>query len=167
MGVRALSRPVGPANIQPTPLGTGELFALDIDEQEGTASFSSEEGSITTGQASELPPEIAAVFSPPPGFEVQAVSDMSSEQDGRGLLAQGEITGEWSALMDTIEAAVQVGPWDQVQRQVMEPGVMGIVIGGRQDGGGSLNATLVMEEGAQEGMLSVMLVIPVEADEEP
>ena len=158
---------MGPANIQPTPLGTGELFALDIDEQEGTASFSSEEGSITTGQASELPPEIAAVFSPPPGFAVQVVSDMSSDKDGRGLLAQGEITGEWSALMDTIEAAVQVGPWDQVQRQVMEPGVMGIVIGGRQDGGGSLNATLVMEEGAQEGMLSVMLVIPVEADEEP
>lgn len=140
----------------------GELFAIDIDEEEGTASFATEEGSVTTGQASELPSEIAAVFSPPPGFQVQAVSDMSSTEDGRGLLAQGEITGDWSELMDTIEAAVQAGPWDEVQRQVMQAGVMGIVIGGREDGSGTLNASLMMEEGAQEGMLSVLLVIPPE-----
>ena len=140
----------------------GELFAIDIDEEEGTASFATEEGSVTTGQASELPSEIAAVFSPPPGFQVQAVSDMSSTEDGRGLLAQGEITGDWSDLMDTIEAAVQAGPWDEVQRQVMQAGVMGTVIGAREDGSGTLHASLMMEEDAQEGMLSVLLVIPPE-----
>ncbi len=143
----------------------GELFAIDIDEEEGTASFSTEEGSVTTGQASELPPEIAAVFTPPPGFEVQAVSDMSSTEEGRGLLAQGEITGEWSTLMDALETEMESGPWDQVQRQVMESGVMGVITGAREDGGGTLNASLVMEEDTEEGMLSLLLVIP--ADDTP
>ena len=143
----------------------GERFAIDIDEEEGTASFATEEGAVTTGQASELPAEIAAVFSPPPGFEVQAVSDMTNP-DGRGLLAQGEITGEWDQLLDSIEAAVEAGPWDEVQRQVMEAGVMGVVIGSREDGGGTLNASLIMEDGGQEAMLSLLLVIPPEADDE-
>ena len=144
----------------------GELFAIDIDEEEGTASFATDEGTVTTGQASELPAEIAAVFSPPAGFQIQAVSDMSSTEDGRGLLAQGEISGDWSELMDTIEAAVQAGPWDEVQRQVMQAGVMGVVIGAREDGSGTLNASLVMEEGEQEGMLSVLLVLPPETVED-
>ena len=138
----------------------GERFSIDIDEEEGTASFATQDGSVTTGQTSELPAEIAAVFTPPPAFEVQAVSDMSSVEDGRGLLAQGPISGEWQALWEGIAAAVETGPWDEVQRQVVQAGAMGTVIGGLADGQGTLTVTLTMEEDSEEGMLSILLVTP-------
>lgn len=136
----------------------GESFGIDIDEEEGTASFATEDGTVVTGEASELPTEIAAVFTPPPGFDVQVVADVDTA-DGRGLSAQGEVTGEWSQLMDQIEAELAAGPWDEVQRQVMQEGVMGAVIGAHEDGG-TLNVSLIMEEGTAAGMLSVLLVIP-------
>lgn len=140
----------------------GELFSIDIDEEEGTASFATQDGAVTTGPTSELPAEIAAVFTPPAAFEVQAVSDMSSVEDGRGLLAQGPISGDWQDLLDSIEAAVEAGPWDEVQRQVVAAGAMGTVIGGREDGQGTLTVSLMMEEANDEGMLSVLLVTPPE-----
>lgn len=142
----------------------GGSFGIDVDEEEGTARLDTEDGSVVTGEASELPPEITAVFTPPPNFAVQGVSDVQTE-DGRGLLAQGEITGDWAEVMDDVEAAVTAGPWDEVQRQVMQEGVMGTVVGNREDGR-NLTASVIMDDDADTGVLSVMLVIPPE-DAEP
>ena len=138
----------------------GEVMSVEIDEESGTSTFTTEEGTVTTGQADELPPEIAALFSPPPGFAPQAVSDLT-EADTRGLMVQGSIEGDWDDLMDSIEAAVEAGPWDEVQRQAVVPGVMGAVIGLQEgDPGTNLNVSLLMEEDGTEGLLSIVLVLP-------
>jgi hypothetical protein len=140
----------------------GESIDIEVDEDEGTSTITTEEGTVTTGQSSEIPPEIAAVFTPPAGFEPQAVSDLTD--DGRrGLMVQGPITGDWGELMDEIEASVEAGPWDEVERQAMVVGAMGSVIGTQEsDAGSLLTVSLIMDEDETEGLLSIMLLLPAE-----
>lgn len=140
----------------------GESFDIDIDEDEGTSTITTDEGTITTGQSSEVPAEIAAVFSPPAGFEPQAASEVT-EADTRAFTVQGSITGDWGELMDEIEASVAAGPWDDVQRQAIADGVMGGVTGIQEgDPGSMLTVSLIMDENSPEGLLSISLVVPAE-----
>lgn len=140
----------------------GESIDIEIDEDQGTSTITTEDGTVTTGQSSEIPAEITAVFTPPAGFEPQAASDLT--EDGmRGLLVQGTITGDWEQLMDEIEASVAAGPWDDVERQAILVGAMGSVIGTQDaEPGSTLTASLIMDEGEPEGMLSIMLLLPAE-----
>ena len=139
----------------------GELFEMEIDEETGDSTFTTEEGTVTTSTDNELPSEIAAVFAPPASFQPVSVSDFL-DGDNRAVMAQGPITGEWEPLMDQIEAAVQTGPWDEVMRQAMAPGVMGSVMGTQEgDDAVQLMVNLIIDEGAPEGMLQIVLLLPV------
>lgn len=140
----------------------GDSIEIEVDEEEGSSTITTEEGTITSGQSSEVPEEIAAVFTPPPGFEPQAVSDLTDD-GSRGLTVQGTITGEWEQLMDEIETSVEAGPWDEVQRQDMAVGVMGSMIGIQEaDPGSTLTVNLILDEDATEGLLTIALVLPAE-----
>jgi len=138
----------------------GEVFEVEVDEGAGTSTITTQDGTITTGGIDELPPEVAAVFTPPPSFRPQAVSDLS-EDGTRGLMVQGTIEGDWAELMDSIEAAVTAGPWDEVQRQTMLADVMGAVVATTEgEPGSTLTVSLVMDEDETEGLLSILLVEP-------
>lgn len=140
----------------------GESMEIEVDEDEGSSTITTDEGTVTTGQTSEVPPEIAAVFTPPAGFAPQAVSDLTDD-DMRGLTVQGTITGDWEELMDEIEASVNAGPWDEVQRQALAVGAMGSVMGiqeGEPDS--TLTVSLIMDENSPEGLLSIALIVPSE-----
>lgn len=140
----------------------GESFDIELDEEEGSSTITTDEGTVTTGESSEVPAEISAVFTPPTGFEPQAASEVT-EADGRALTVQGTVTGDWGELMDELEAAVAEGPWDEVQRQDIAAGAMGGVTGIQEgDPGSSLTVSLLMDEGATEGLLSISLVLPAE-----
>lgn len=140
----------------------GESFDIEIDEEEGTSTITTDEGTVTTGESSEVPEEIAAVFSPPAGFEPQASSEVT-EADTRAFTVQGSITGDWGELMDEIEASVADGPWDDVQRQDLAEGAMGGVTGIQEgDPGSILTISLLMDDGATEGLLSISLILPAE-----
>ncbi len=140
----------------------GESFDLDIDEDEGTGTITTDEGTITTGESSEVPEEIAAVFTPPAGFQPQAASEVT-EADSRAFTVQGAISGDWGELMDEIEASVADGPWDEVQRQDMAEGVMGGVTGIQEgDPGSTLTISLLMDESSPEGVLTIALMLPAE-----
>jgi len=138
----------------------GESFDVEVDEEESSSTITSDEGTITTGQASEVPAEISQVFSPPAGFEPQAASE-ATEADTRAVTVQGAITGDWGELMDQIEASVADGPWDEVQRQDIVEGAMGGVSGIQEGEANSvLTVSLLMDEGETEGLLSISLVVP-------
>ncbi|MFO7779706.1 MAG: heavy metal-associated domain-containing protein [Nitriliruptoraceae bacterium] len=140
----------------------GESFDLDIDEDEGTSTITTDEGTVTTGQSSEVPAEIAAAFTPPAGFQPQAASEVT-EEDSRAFTVQGAISGDWGELMDEIEASVAEGPWDEVQRQAMVEGTMGGVTAIQEgDPGSTLTISLLMEEDAPDGLLTIALVLPAE-----
>lgn len=140
----------------------GGSIDIEMDEDEGTGTITTEEGTVTTGQSSEVPPEIAAVYTPPAGFEAQAVSELTDDGT-RGLMVQGTLAGEWEQVMDEIEASVNAGPWDDVERQSLLVGAMGSVIGTQEDDAGStLTVSLIMDEDETEGMLSIMLLLPSE-----
>ena len=138
----------------------GEVFEVEIDEGTGTSTITTEDGTVTTGGIDELPREVAAVFTPPPSFRPQAVSDLT-EDGTRGLMVQGTAEGVWAELMDSIEAAVAAGAWDEVQRQTVVAGVMGAVVGTTEgEAGATLTVSLMMDEDATEGLLSIVLVQP-------
>lgn len=138
----------------------GEVFEVEVDEEAGTSTITTQDGTVTTGEIDELPPEIAAVFPPPPSFRPQAVSDLA-EDGTRALMVQGIIEGDWEELMDSIEAAVAAGSWDEVQRQTMLAGVMGAVVATTEgEPGSTLTVSLMMDEDEPEGLLSIMLVQP-------
>jgi hypothetical protein len=138
----------------------GEVVEVEVDEGAGTSTITTEDGSITTGEVDQLPPEVAAVFTPPTSFRPQAVSDLT-EDGTRGLLVQGTIEGDWAELMDGIEASLDAGPWDEVQRQTVVAGVMGAMVATTEgEPGSTLTVTLMMDEGQPEGVLSIMLVQP-------
>lgn len=138
----------------------GEVFEAEVDEGTGTSTITTEDGTITTGGIEELPPEVAAAFTPPPSFRPQAVSDLT-EDGTRGLMVQGTIEGDWAELMDSIEAAVAAGSWDEVQRQTVVAGAMGAVLGTTEgEPGSTLSVSLMMDEDETEGLLSIVLVQP-------
>ncbi len=138
----------------------GEVFDVEVDEGTGTSTITTEEGTVTTGGIDELPSEVAEVFTPPPAFQPQAVTDLT-EDGTRGLMVQGTIEGDWAELMDSIEAAVTAGSWDEVQRQTMLEGVMAAVVATTEgEPGSTLTVSLMMDEDETEGLLSILLVEP-------
>ncbi|TVR25270.1 MAG: hypothetical protein EA387_04330 [Nitriliruptor sp.] len=138
----------------------GEVFEVEVDEGTGTSTITTEEGTVTTGGIDELPSEVAEVFTPPPAFQPQAVTDLT-EDGTRGLMVQGTIEGDWAELMDSIEAAVTAGSWDEVQRQTMLEGVMAAVVATTEgEPGSNLTVSLMMDENETEGLLSILLVEP-------
>lgn len=140
----------------------GESFDIEVDEDEGTSTITTDEGTVTTGQTSEVPAEVAAVFTPPAGFQPQAVSDLTDDGT-RALTVQGTITGDWEELMEEIEASVNAGPWDEVLRQDMAVGALGSVMGMQEgDPGSTLTVSLIMDDNSPEGLLSMALMVPSE-----
>lgn len=138
----------------------GEVFEVEVDEGTGRSTITTEEGSVTTGEIDQLPAELATVFTPPASFRPQTVTDLT-EDGTRGLMVQGPIEGDWAALMDSIEAGMDAGSWDEVQRQTMLAGVMGAVLATTEgEPASTLTVTLMMDEDETEGLLSIMLVQP-------
>jgi len=139
----------------------GALFEMEVDEDDQSTTITTEDGTITTSTEQEFPAELAAIFDPPPGYQVASVAEYT-EEDRRVLMVQGEIAGDWQELMDDLEARVRAGDWDEVQVASMAVGVMGAVIGTVEEGDQVLNVQLMMEENNPTGLLSVMYLQPTE-----
>lgn len=139
----------------------GALFEMEVDEENQSSTITTEDGTITTSADQEFPPEIAAVFTPPPGFQVVSVAEFT-EDTNRVLMVQGQITGVWQELMDDLEARVRAGGWDDVQVSAMAVGFMGGIVGANEDGSVGLSISLMMEEDNPEGLLQVMYLQPSE-----
>lgn len=140
----------------------GEQFEMEVDEKDQSSTITTEDGTITTSADQEFPAEIAAVFDPPPGYQVVSVADFTDE-DNRVLMVQGEIDGDWQELMDDLEARVRAGNWDEVQVSAMAVGAMGGIVATRNDGAEGLNITLLMEENNPTGMLGVTYILSAES----
>jgi hypothetical protein len=132
----------------------GERFEMDIDEE-------GESSTITTGADQTLPDEIAAVFDAPDGYRIGAVSDIADD-GSRVFITQGEIDGEWQALMDDLEARVRAGNWDEVTVSAMAVGAMGGINATRGDGAEGLNITVLAEENSTTAILGVTYLQPAE-----
>ena len=140
----------------------GEVLAFELDDEQGGFSVQGADGSFSTTQTDQLPPEIAAVFTPPDSFQPALVSEIV-EDGTRGITVQGPIIGDWATLMDDLEARANAGDWTQVERQTMGAGVMGAIIAVREgDPELTLNVSLIMEENSEneEGILSLLLLRP-------
>jgi hypothetical protein len=137
----------------------GERFEMDVDEDDESTTITTQDGTITTAADQELPSEIAAVFDPPPGYRIGAVSDLTDDGN-RVIMTQGEIEGDWQELMDDLEARVRAGNWDDVQVSALAVGAMGGIVATRNDGEEGLNITLLMEENNPTGMMGVTYLLP-------
>lgn len=139
----------------------GERFEMDVEEDGESSTITTEDGTITTGADQTLPPEIAAVFDAPDGYRIGAVSDITDDGN-RVIITQGEIDGEWQALMDDLEARVRAGGWDEVTVSAMAVGAMGGINGSRDDGAEGINITLLAEENSTTAILGVTYLQPAE-----
>lgn len=136
----------------------GEVFGVDVDS-EGQSQIRSGDGTMTTTVDGEIPPEVADAIDPPATFVAQSVTRIEETDDGEGILVQGTITGDFNALLDEIEASLDAR-WAQVERMVMAEGQMGTVIGHDEAEEQGVHASLMLEEGDQEGMLQIMVIQP-------
>jgi hypothetical protein len=139
----------------------GERFEMDIDEDGESSTITTQDGTITTAADQPFPDEIAAVFDPPQGYRIGAVSDLTDEGN-RVVMTQGEIEGDWQALMDDLEARVRAGNWDEVQVSAMAVGAMGGISATRDDGAEGLSITVLQEEGSPTALLGVTYLSPAQ-----
>lgn len=139
----------------------GALFQMDIDEDDQSATITTEEGTFTTGAAQEYPAELAAVFTPPPGFEAVMVSEFT-DSDQRGVMVQGEVKGGFEALRTDLQTQLEGGDWDEVSEGSMAPGVMSVLVAYREVQGGTaaLTVSLIMEDESDTGVLSLTYFVP-------
>ncbi|MFP4235471.1 MAG: hypothetical protein ACLFUG_11135 [Nitriliruptoraceae bacterium] len=139
----------------------GERLEMELDEEGGSSTITTEEGTITTGQDQAFPEQLAAVFDPPEGYRIISVADVVEDGD-RVVTTVGEIDGEWQAMMDDLEARVRAGDWDDVQVNSTVAGAIGSITATRNDGAESLNVSLLQEENNPTATLGVTYGAPEE-----
>lgn len=137
----------------------GELGA-DIDPETGEATFRSDEGEISTSPTDEVPDEIAEAVDLPDAFEPGSMSQADID-GGMQWMLQGEIEGDFDALLDEVEDGVRAAGWPQVERQLLAEGHQATVVGASEedaDDDRSVMVTLTLPDGEVAGMLQVVLV---------
>jgi hypothetical protein len=136
----------------------GEVFGLDVDSQ-GQMEITTSDGTVSTTMDGEIPPEVSAAIDIPAGFTAQAVTRLTDTEDGNAILVQGAIAGDFTAILDELEASID-RRWAQTQRMIMTEGQMGAIVGTDEAEEYGLHATLIMEQDGAEGMLQLMLLQP-------
>ena len=135
----------------------GEVVGIEIDS-DGRSTMTTPEGTVTTTPTDELPNEVLAAVELPDGIGQTVVSETTTE-DGRALVVQGEIQGDFERLLDHFEASLSER-WTEVERMVMAPGIMGGVVAHDADGDRGVQVNLVFEEDRDEGMVQIMVINP-------
>ncbi len=137
----------------------GEVIGFDVDS-EGQANLTTPDGTMETSIGGEVPEEVHDGIDLPSGYEPHAVTRFEAEDEGSGILVQGTIQGEFSSILDELEASLDAR-WAQTERILMQEGHMGMVAGTDADEERGVHATLVMDQGDEgnEGMLQIMVIL--------
>ena len=134
----------------------GEVFGIEVDDQ-GQSTIRTDEGTMTTTVDGEVPPEITAAIDLPSTFTAKTVTRMEDTEDGDGMILQGTVEGNFTDLLDELEASLR-DRWPQVERMVMAEGHMGAIVATDEDEEQGVHANLAMEDDEPEGLLQIMLI---------